>query len=188
MPKKILITGGMRSGKSRYAQELALAFDESRLFVATAEALDDEMKLRIKQHQKDRGQEFKLLEEPVDLVGALKRYPENPSVVLVDCMSLWVSNLLHRYSSNKVNRDKKIQNWVSFVEEAQQDIFIVTNEVGLGMIPNNPLGRKYLDHLGFLNQSLARVCDEVIFMVSGIPQFLKGKRHEIRVDSNFQTN
>ncbi len=162
-----LITGGIRSGKSNYALELARErCAGKKCFIATAEALDEEMKLRIKRHQEERGPDFHTIEEPLDLAGVVARAQENYPLILIDCLTLWVNNLLFHH--------KGPGPLLKTLEARQSDIIIVTNEIGLGVIPENPLARKFIDELGFLNRSLAQQCDEVYFMVAGIPQLIKG--------------
>jgi len=169
--KIILITGGSRSGKSRMALELSR--DAGRkIFVATAQAGDTEMKLRIERHRKERGAEWITIEEPIDLRCLLKKYPDG--LLVVDCLGLWVSNLLLAGQDEAAIRRDTID--LSAIAQARNDQSIfVTNEVGSGIVPDNELARRFRDALGSVNQMFADVADEVILMISGLPLWLKRK-------------
>ena len=181
MTKKILITGGVRSGKSRYAVDLALNYQAPRIFIATAEAFDAGMKDRIAKHQDERKGNFLTIEEPVRLAEKIQGIEVRPAVMIVDCLTVWVNNLLYHFAENEKGIHGEIQSLIQATEQSPFPILFVTNEVGLGLVPDNALGRRYIDELGNLNQSLARLCDEVVFMVSGIPTPIKGAVHA-RVD------
>jgi adenosylcobinamide kinase/adenosylcobinamide-phosphate guanylyltransferase len=161
----ILVTGGEKSGKSTYALSAALERGSRRAFIATAEAFDEEMTARIQRHKAERGASFETIEEPVEVPAALRRCAKY-DVVLVDCMTTWVGNLMH------YQRD---------VEAMQEELLrslsggevIVTNEVGMGVIPLGESTRLYVEQLGRLNAALARHAAHVVFMVSGIPVVVK---------------
>ena len=172
-----LITGGIRSGKSAYALERAKEFSGLKTFVATAEPLDEEMKIRIKSHQRERSADFLTLEEPLHLSRALKKVPSNCGLVLIDCLTLWVNNLLFYSQKNPDQIENEIQMFEEELSSQARDILIVTNEVGLGLISENALSRQYIDLLGRLNQKIAKLCDEVVLLVSGIPTRIKGEIH-----------
>jgi len=174
---KILITGGVRSGKSSHAVNLALSYSAPRIFLATAEAFDQGMQERIAKHQEERNGNFLMIEEPVCLAAKIQSLEVQPSVMVVDCLTVWINNLLYHFKENKNEIQKEIQDLIQAVEQNPFPIIFVTNEVGLGLIPDNALSRRYIDELGNLNQGLARLCDEVIFMVSGIPTQIKGGIH-----------
>lgn len=164
-----LVTGGARSGKSRYAQDLAESLAPDRVYLATGQAWDDEMADRIRRHQSDRGPSWRTLEEPVDVVGHLSAGP----VVLLDCLTLWLSNLLHvRGPEADLTADR--QALVRAVAAANNHLVLVTNEVGLGIVPMNALARRFRDEAGWLAQDLARVCDHVVLCVAGLPMAVKG--------------
>lgn len=179
--KTVLITGGARSGKSSFAQQLAFDSHKSVLFVATAQAGDDEMKTRIAAHKKSRPPSWRTLESPenvgVSIIAELQN-EQNEQLVLVDCITLLVSNAIAEFLSedgteiDEVRADKavakEIEALVRCVKESKSDFIFVTNEVGLGLVPDNKLGRVYRDLLGKANQVLAKTSDEVYFMVSGI--------------------
>ncbi len=166
MSKKIFITGGVKAGKSSYALNIARGFKGKKVFVATAQALDDEMSLRIERHKRERGIEFETVEEPVDLPEVLRGV--KCDVVVVDCLTVWCGNLFFH------NRLELVVDFTETFKHLAFNVVVVSNEVGLGVIPENKLARKYIDVLGRLNQKIAQLSDVVIFMVSGMPMFLKG--------------
>jgi adenosylcobinamide kinase/adenosylcobinamide-phosphate guanylyltransferase len=168
-----LITGGIRSGKSRYALELASQQAGPKCFIATAEALDEDMKLRIARHQQERGAEWTTREVPLYLNEALRQAPPSQYLV-IDCLTLWVSNLLH-YQLDPEAETRKLE---EALKAAEMPVVLVTNEVGLGIIPDNPLARRYADALGRVNQKIAKLAGRVILMVSGIPTEIKEGRYE----------
>ena len=171
-PSLTLITGGVRSGKSRHALELAQKIPSSgeRIFIATAEALDEEMKRRIERHKAERAGTFRTVEEPVFLSRTLENIPLDVGVVVIDCMTLWISNLLCREGTYR--HDDEVRNFLTQLRERRFPLILVTNEVGLGIMPENSLARRFMDELGSLNQRLAALADEVVFMVSGLPMLL----------------
>lgn len=156
----ILITGGERSGKSRLALELALKKGEKRAFIATAEAIDEEMSSRIAKHKEERGNLFDTYEEPLDIHAILKKTGDY-DVVVVECMTTWLENLFHY--------DRNIDEMVEkFIASINGNEIIVSNEIGMGVIPENPLTRTFVEALGRLNARIAQIADEVYFVVSGI--------------------
>jgi len=171
-PKILLVTGGSRSGKTAHAEKRAMQF-KNRIYLATAEPIDDEMKDRIARHQSDRGDNFQTLEEPVDLVGALKNIPKNTDVVLIDCMTVWLGNLMHK---NGVQKEPyaEVRKFLQTLENPPCNIVIVTNELGSGIIPPDAMTRTYRDHAGWLNQDIAKIADEVLLVACGLPLTLKG--------------
>ena len=165
---KALITGGCRSGKSRRAQALAEQLGQDRVYLATAEAFDDEMRDRIARHQTDRGAGWRTVEAPLDVVAHLTA----GDVVLLDCLTLWVSNLMHhRGTDHDLSAD--FEALAKAVAAAPNHVVLVTNEVGLGIVPANPLARRFRDNAGWLAQRLATVCDRVELCVAGIPMRMK---------------
>ncbi|MEL7022603.1 MAG: bifunctional adenosylcobinamide kinase/adenosylcobinamide-phosphate guanylyltransferase [Pseudomonadota bacterium] len=164
-----LILGGARSGKSRRAQELAEAASAQRVFIATAEALDDEMANRIARHQRDRGTGWRTIEAPLDLTHALQEAAVTGGVILIDCLTLWLSNMMHR----ERDVDAAIAELVNTLREPAE-LILVSNEVGLGLVPETPLGRTFRDHQGRLNQAIAAASDRVEFVAAGLPLALKG--------------
>jgi len=164
----ILITGGARSGKSTRAEARARAFPGRPVYVATAEALDAEMRERIAKHRARRGNEWLECETPLELVTALAE-TDGQGARLVDCLTLWLSNLMH------AERDWEREAILLAEMLARQNspVVLVTNEVGLGIVPDNALARRFRDAAGILNQMVARVADEVEFVVAGLPMRVK---------------
>ena len=169
MPSSLLVLGGARSGKSRYAQVRAEALGGRCVFVATAQALDDEMTDRIACHQAGRDSRWVTVEAPLDLVAAIRQHAQPNTALLVDCLTLWASNLLFANSDIDVEIDRLCR----AIADAPGIIVAVSNEVGLGIVPNNPLARRFRDVAGTINQSVAAASDEVVMMFSGLPMSLK---------------
>lgn len=168
-----LITGGSRSGKSRYA--LNLTGDKIRkAFIATAEPFDKEMRERIFRHQKDRDESFLTIEEPLDLSKALYSLPPDIEVAIIDCLTVWLGNLMHRSEKNSCVFPE-VTSFLEALKDFPCDLIIIANEVGMGIIPSNKLARHFIDVAGELNQSVAHLADQVILMVSGFPITVKGK-------------
>ncbi|MCL0102611.1 bifunctional adenosylcobinamide kinase/adenosylcobinamide-phosphate guanylyltransferase [Dehalococcoidia bacterium] len=182
--KHILILGGVRSGKSCYALDLAGRISNKVLFVATAEALDEEMKTRIAEHQRARPRSWQTLETPANLAGGIAGRIGDAEVVLIDCLTLLVSNLMlgeeRGLSKSGETEDAggrvmtEMETLAKFMQETSATFIIVSNEVGLGLVPESKLGRAYGDLLGRANQLIARYAGEVYFMVAGIPMKVKG--------------
>ena len=172
MSKKILITGGCRSGKSRHALELAGDVAGDKLYVATAEALDSEMADRIKKHQREREADWETHEESREVVAVFKQLENRKGVLILDCLTLWLSNLLGK---NLGHEDilTETDRLMDQAERMQCRIIFVTNEVGAGIVPENKLARDFRDLMGSVNQRVAQRCDTVFHMVSGIPMILK---------------
>ena len=183
MLKSILVTGGARSGKSHFAQQLALESDESVLFVATAEAGDEEMRQRIEEHRQQRPTAWRTLETPTHVGNQIPKVIAEAKTVIIDCITLLISNILSRYSehidkvTDALRLEKEvvaeISELIRCMDQMQASFIIVTNEVGLGLVPANEIGRLYRDLLGKANQMLARRADEVYLMVAGIPLLIK---------------
>lgn len=167
----ILIVGGARSGKSNRALQLAGQIAQDRVFVATAESSDAEMAERIERHRADRGAGFMTVEAPLDLVEALESASSPDRAVVVDCLTIWLSNLMH------YERDVEAQTaaLIEFLSQAPGPVILVSNEVGMGLVPTTPLGRAFRDAQGELNQAVAAVCRRVEFMVAGLPLTLKSE-------------
>ena len=165
----ILIVGGARSGKSRRALQLAGETGGRRIFIATAEASDAEMAERIGRHRAERGVEFRTLEVPLDLVDALEAEVSPDGIVVVDCLTLWLSNLMH-HGRNVVAETNAL---AAFLAAAPGPVILVSNEVGMGLVPETRLGREFRDAQGELNREVAAVCGRVEFMVAGLPVTVK---------------
>lgn len=180
MAEIILITGGARSGKSRHAQALAEAHPGQRLFIATSPVIDGEMRVRIERHQADRqGQGWRTIEEPLRLAAVLAENSEE-EVVLLDCLTLWISNLLFEAEEPEYFTEAMIAELARELADAasrrQGVVIIVTNEVGLGIVPENPLARRYRDLAGRCNQIIAAAADRVDLVTCGIPLIIKGEK------------
>ncbi len=179
MGKIILITGGARSGKSRYALELAESMAEKRLFVATSPRLDPEMEERIDRHKLERaGRNWDSLEEELHLSSLFNEHLEKYDVVLIDCLTLWINNLLYAGEQNNQKIDDCFirERIISLINAARKSLvttILVTNEVGLGIVPANKLARKYRDLVGIANQTIGRVADDLIMVSCGVPLVIK---------------
>jgi len=174
--KSILITGGARSGKSRFAQKLAIEAGGRVLFVATAEAKDEDMRLRIEAHRESRPVGWKILEEPLGISGIVGQHLGEAEIVVIDCITMLVANILLQGRGEAPAEElvlKEIEALTGQMDELKATFILVSNEVGLGLVPDNELGRRYRDCLGRANQILAQHADEVYLMVAGIPIRLK---------------
>jgi len=176
-----LIIGGIRSGKSRFAQELALKLGKPVLFVATAEAGDEEMRRRIEEHQKARPSDWSTLEVTTHIGSQISKKLGRARVVIIDCITLLISNLFGQYGdSEQIDASliepkliAEINELIECITRTDASFVMVTNEVGTGVVPPNQLGRLYRDWLGKANQMLAQVADEVYLMVAGLPVPIK---------------
>lgn len=166
----LLVLGGARSGKSRYAQQRVEACGGRLAYIATAQALDAEMEDRIARHRADRDARWHTIEAPLALAAALARAGESHAAILVDCLTLWLSNLL--LADRDVQREGMAL--VEAVAACPVPVALVANEVGLGIVPDNALARRFRDEAGWLNQRLAAMADEVVFVAAGLPMVLKG--------------
>jgi adenosylcobinamide kinase / adenosylcobinamide-phosphate guanylyltransferase len=168
VPKLTFVLGGARSGKSRYAESLITALPAPWTYVATAEAGDEEMAARIKSHRERRGTQWRTIEAPRDLAQALSACGDGP--VLVDCLTLWLSNLMLA----EANIEKETAQLEKTLVAARGPFVLVANEVGSGIVPSYPLGRRFRDLQGLLNQRIAACAERVILMVAGLPLLVKG--------------
>jgi adenosylcobinamide kinase / adenosylcobinamide-phosphate guanylyltransferase len=169
--KIVFILGGARSGKSTFALKEASKFEGKKAFIATAQALDDEMRLRIDNHKKERGNVWVTLEEPLYITRLMHDVKDLYDVVLVDCLTLWVSNIMHTGFDINQATDELID---AIPEDCPTLFYIVSNEVGMGIVPENELARNYRDNLGYVNRKVAEVATDVYFMAAGIPLKIKG--------------
>lgn len=185
--KVIFITGGIRSGKSRFAQELAIHYGTQVRYVATAEARDKEMEKRIQLHRQNRPDSWLTVEEPIELSKIINMDADR-MVTLIDCITIWVSNLLIQKDMEGMEHwqtaeglaaaEEKVDDFLAAIQTYPGLIIIVSNEVGWGGIEINPLGRVYQDILGWTNQKIAAIADEVYLVASGIPMQLKGEKKD----------
>ncbi len=169
LAKITLVMGGQRSGKSRYAEQL-IENAGGGIYLATAQAFDAEMAVRIETHQNRRGGLWQTSEEPLEIASRLRQFSTNQTPVLVDCLTLWLSNLLLA--------DRNIETSLAQLDAALQacegPVVLVSNEVGQGIIPDNALARQFVDCAGRMNQVVAEAADRVVWLTAGIPQILKG--------------
>ena len=167
--RSLLVLGGARSGKSAYAQSLAETYGSERLYLATAEAGDEEMAARIARHRADRGRGWATLEEPLEVALALSAEARPGRVVVVDCLTLWLSNLM------LAGRDPSaaIAGLVAAIGALAGPAVLISNEVGLGIVPEHRLGREFRDWQGRANREIAEACDAAVFIAAGLPVQLK---------------
>lgn len=177
MAQTIFITGGARSGKSLFAEKRAGEFGTPLAYLATAQALDDEMNDRVRRHRERRGDEWHTFEEPIHLAQALARCDGQYQAILVDCVTLWLSNLLFKYEDAAEDIEERItedlQRLKNTLHGMVTPVILVSNEVGMGIVPDNALARMFRDLAGTANHILAGVADEVHVVISGIPLKLK---------------
>ncbi len=170
---KTLILGGVRSGKSRLAEQLAQNSQQPVVYIATATAGDEEMQMRIEQHKQRRPAHWTLVEEPLHLTETLEKFRNKEHCLIVDCLTLWLTNLLlHRNPDILQEETAALLNWLP---NSRDKIIFVANETGLGIVPLGELSRRFGDEAGVLNQRLVQLCDQVIFTIAGLPQVLKGE-------------
>ncbi len=169
LPPLTLVLGGMRSGKSRHAESLISAASDLALYIATAEARDPEMAERIRHHQGRRDPAWTTVEAPLDLAGTLRRQGTTGHPILVDCLTLWLSNLM------EAGRDLDVETGtlLAALREISAPVVMVSNEVGLGIVPVGELTRRFADAAGRLNQAVAARADRVIFVAAGLPLVIK---------------
>ncbi|EKU40317.1 MULTISPECIES: bifunctional adenosylcobinamide kinase/adenosylcobinamide-phosphate guanylyltransferase [Acinetobacter] len=169
-----LILGGARSGKSRLAEQTAISTQLAVTYIATAQALDPEMQSRIAHHQNQRPVHWSLVEEPLFLAKTLQKIDRPNQIILVDCLTLWLTNLL-------LLEDQDVQAFeckqlIEILPKLQSEIILVSNETGLGVVPLGEISRRFVDEAGRLHQTLGQMADKVVFCVAGFPMILKGEK------------
>ncbi len=169
---KQLILGGVRSGKSHLAEQQALDSGLEVVYIATATAGDDEMQKRIQKHQQQRPTHWQLVEEPIMLAEALQNHASTERCLLVDCLTLWLTNLLLKEDEVLFNTQKTAL--IETITTLPGTLVLVSNETGLGIVPMGEITRRYCDEAGWLHQELAQICDRVTLTVAGLPYLLKG--------------
>jgi adenosylcobinamide kinase/adenosylcobinamide-phosphate guanylyltransferase len=169
LPPVTLVLGGARSGKSSYAEGITVAHPRGCVYVATAEIGDDEMAERVRKHRARREAHWRTVEAPLDLGAAVVAETEQGAAVLVDCLTLWLSNLM------AAGRDpaQETEDLVRALGQAGGPVVFVSNEVGMGIVPDNALARAFRDHAGRLNQRIAEIANSVFFVAAGLPLRLK---------------
>jgi adenosylcobinamide kinase/adenosylcobinamide-phosphate guanylyltransferase len=173
--KTALVLGGARSGKSRHGLTLAERLPAPRLFLATGEARDEEMVARIAAHQAERGPDWETREVPLALPEAIGRAGGRYGVILVDCLTMWLANLMLRENVPDDEVNSAGQQLLAVLERLATPVIFISNEVGLGIVPESPLARKFRDELGRLHQQVAQAADLVVLVVAGLPVTIKGK-------------
>ncbi|UCD35616.1 MAG: bifunctional adenosylcobinamide kinase/adenosylcobinamide-phosphate guanylyltransferase [Nitrospiraceae bacterium] len=183
--KIIFVTGGSRSGKSSFVIREATRCSGRKAFIATAEALDEEMRDRIRNHRLQRGDEWETCEEPVNLAATLSRLRDSHDVIVIDCLTIWLSNLLVREQLHDADRQTTEESMTAFIEALTElkdgprptsggrRLYMVSNEVGMGIVPENRLARQFRDLAGTLNQKAAAAADQVYLVTAGIPVAIK---------------
>lgn len=169
-----LILGGARSGKSRLAEQTAIATQLAVTYVATAQALDPEMQNRIAHHQNQRPAHWSLVEEPLFLAKTLQKIDRPNQIILVDCLTLWLTNLLLLDDQNV--QEFECEQLLKVLPKLQSEIILVSNETGLGVVPLGEISRRFVDEAGRLHQALGQIADKVVFCVAGFPMILKGEK------------
>ncbi len=170
-----LVLGGARSGKSRYGLSLAENLPAPRLFLATGEARDEEMVARIVAHQAERGPGWETREVPLDLPEAVSQGQGRYGAILVDCLTMWLANLMLREDPSEDEIKSAGRRLLALLDRVATPTIFISNEVGLGIVPESPLARRYRDWLGWLHQQVAKAADLVVLVVAGLPMTLKGK-------------
>ncbi|WP_127491648.1 bifunctional adenosylcobinamide kinase/adenosylcobinamide-phosphate guanylyltransferase [Acinetobacter calcoaceticus] len=169
-----LILGGARSGKSRLAEQTAISMQLAVTYVATAQALDSEMQSRIAHHQNQRPAHWSLVEEPLFLAKTLQKIDQPNQIILVDCLTLWLTNLLLLDDQNV--QEFECEQLLDVLPKLQSEIILVSNETGLGVVPLGEISRRFVDEAGRLHQALGQIADKVMFCVAGFPMILKGEK------------
>lgn len=173
---RLLILGGARSGKSRLAQDFAARRWRRPVYLATAEILDDEMADRVRLHRRARTRRWRCVEAPLEIAKIIRRGVPGKDGILVDCLTIWLSNVLLKEGPGAFA--KRRDELVKALRQARQDVILVANEVGMGVVPEHALGRTFRDLAGWLNQAVAKEADAVVFVTAGLPLVLKGRLPE----------
>ncbi len=169
---RVLITGGIKSGKSSYALKRAREKEGKRGFIATAIVKDEDMANKIKKHQMERGSDFETIEEPYELSRAVRFADKKYSATVIDCLNMWLMNLMEE----KIDIERESANLISTLKSVTTHFVIVSNEVSSGIIPADEFTRRFAEELSILNAGVANVCDEVVLMVAGCPLIVKGEK------------
>ncbi len=172
-----LILGGVKSGKSRFAEQLAVQLAQPVTYIATAQAWDDEMRVRIQAHQQQRPSEWQTVEAPLHLAQALQASDAPQTTLLVDCLTLWITQLLCHEDPDLLTYE--LTAFQSLLPNLRADVILVSNETNMGIIPMDALSRRFCDIAGKLHQQLAPYCDTLVLTVAGLPLYVKGKPNEL---------
>lgn len=174
MAKIIMITGGARSGKSKYALKIAKKFKSKKAFLATAVPFDEEMLKRIDNHKKERDRNYETFEESIEISKLIMEINNKYRICIIDCITVYVGNLFHKFGDNETLILEKLNETIESLKIFKGTIVLITNETGLGIIPDNKLARNYRDILGNFNSRVAVIASKVYFLISGIPLKVKG--------------
>lgn len=169
--KITLVLGGIRSGKSVFAENFVLASNKEAVYLATAEIFDDEMRNRVQKHRSRRDARWTNIEQSIDILSILERFHNSDKIVLVDCLAQWLGNLMH----HQHDVGNAITSLVAGLETIDCEVVFVANEVGLSIIPENKMAREFADYSGQLNQAIAAIASDVYFVAAGLPLKLKGR-------------
>jgi len=170
LKKCTLVLGGAASGKSFYAEQMVIGSQRARVYIATSQIFDDEMRDKVDAHRMQRGPDWHTIEEPLDIAGALRQVTQE-QVALIDCATLWLSN--HLLAEHDL--DAEITNFLAAIAACPAPVVIVSNETGLGIVPDNALARRFRNAQGRLNRLIAEQADTVVFIAAGLPMVLKGE-------------
>lgn len=174
----VLVLGGARSGKTGFAERLAMRAGTRPAYLATAQALDAEMRDRVRAHREQRGPQFETIEEPLRLSAAITSAAKTHDAILVDCLTLWITNLIMAEENVAAAVDGLVE---TLVATTASRVILVSNEVGLGIVPDNAMARMFRDLAGAAHQRVAEICDDAYFVVAGLPMVLKGSPPEAEV-------
>ena len=169
----MLVLGGAKSGKSSFALNVCNSLNKKRIFLATAQALDQEMEERIRRHQAERGSGWRTIEEPLKVAEMIDSLDSKNTIILLDCLTLWLNNLYMEHGEDQEAIDKAIEDLARQLEDIRGAVVVVSNEVGMGIVPDNQLSRTYRDTAGYMNQRIARLSGKVVAVLTGIPLVLK---------------
>jgi len=169
----MLVLGGAKSGKSSFALNVCNSLDRERIFLATAQALDQEMEERIRRHKLERGDGWRTIEEPLKVAETIGSLDSKDTVILLDCLTLWLNNLYMEHGEDQEAVDKAIENLARQLADIRGAVVVVSNEVGMGIVPDNQLSRTYRDTAGYMNQRIARLAGKVVAVLAGLPLVLK---------------
>jgi adenosylcobinamide kinase/adenosylcobinamide-phosphate guanylyltransferase len=169
----MLVLGGARSGKSSFSLDTCNNMEGEHIFIATAQALDDEMEERINKHKADRGRKWMTIEEPVEIAARLRKLDKDDAILLLDCLTLWLNNIFMENESDTDEIYGKIDEVIELLKDVKGRIVIVSNEVGMGIVPENRLSREYRDASGYMNREIGEVACKVVIHFAGLPIILK---------------
>jgi len=169
----MLVLGGAKSGKSSFALNACNSLDRERIFLATAQALDQEMEERIRRHQAERGSGWRTIEEPLKVAETIGSLDSEDTIILLDCLTLWLNNLYMEHGEDQEAIDKAVEDLARQLTDIRGAVIVVSNEVGMGIVPDNQLSRTYRDTAGYMNQRIARLAVKVVAVLAGLPLVLK---------------